>query len=106
MGHHAEGRKSPQTGRKMSATSPLKSLRNRRNRKSGLATPIARNKHRNAQRANLLKRFVIARNKHRNKTRLRCAVAAFSSLREAAPATSATIVHDLHGEKGPGGARA
>ena len=83
---------------------PLKSLRNRRNRKSGLATPIARNKYRNAQRVNLLKWFAIARTKHRNKTRLRCAVAAFSSLREAAPATSATIVHDLRGEKGSGGA--
>jgi hypothetical protein len=84
----------------MNATAPLKSLSNRRNRKSGLATPIARNKHRNAQLVNLLKWLAIARNKHRNKTRLRCAVAVFSSLREAAPATSATIVHDLHGEKG------
>jgi hypothetical protein len=89
----------------MSATPPLKSLKNRRNRKSELATPIARNKYRNAQRSNLLKWLAIARNKHGNKTRSRCAVAAFSSLREAAPATSATIVHDLHGGKGPRGAK-
>jgi len=76
----------------MSATPPLKSLKNRRNKKMGFVAVVARNKHRNAQGVNYRKLPTIARNKHRNKPRCCCALRPFYLLREGRTATGATIV--------------
>lgn len=75
---------------------PLKTKQIARNAKNDPSQrPIARNLHRNAQPVNYPKSLTIARNEDRNRTCLRCGVAPFSSLREGARATGATIPTSL-----------